>query len=124
MHALQYTRGLGTPATSQHNIFDSQKLSQTFLVLLKGFAPQVINLESDALPTEPPRQFAGGVQRAEPKGANCDFQSRLVTATLVASPALATRTKVTHLTPTRYGTVPILPPSPLPPCTPSGSDDD
>ena len=29
-----YTQGIGTPTASQHNIFDSEKLSQIFLVLL------------------------------------------------------------------------------------------
>ena len=37
LYACVYTRGLGTPTTSQHNIFDSKKtLSQIFLVLLTG----------------------------------------------------------------------------------------
>ena len=34
-----YTQGLGTP--SQHTIFDSEKLSQIFLVLLMGFESRV-----------------------------------------------------------------------------------
>ena len=39
-----YTRGLGTPTASQHNIFYSEKLSPIFLVLLKqtGFEPRVL----------------------------------------------------------------------------------
>ena len=37
-----YTRSLGTPTTSQHNIFDSEKLSQIFLVLPTGLSLQVI----------------------------------------------------------------------------------
>ena len=45
----EYTRGLGIPTASQHNIFDSEKLSQTCLVLLTH-GP--LDLESDAVPTE------------------------------------------------------------------------
>ena len=37
-----YTQGLGTPTVSQHNISDSTKLLQFFLVLLMGFKPRVI----------------------------------------------------------------------------------
>ena len=33
-YACVYIRGLGTPTTSQHKIFDSEKLTQIFLVLL------------------------------------------------------------------------------------------
>ena len=40
-YACICTRGLGTPATSQHNIFDSEKLSQIFLVLLTVFEHSV-----------------------------------------------------------------------------------
>ena len=40
-YALVYTRGLGTPTASQHNIFYSENLSQLFFVLLTGFEPQV-----------------------------------------------------------------------------------
>ena len=42
MHECTH-RGLGTPTLSQHNIFDSKKLSQIFLVLLTqtGFKPPV-----------------------------------------------------------------------------------
>ena len=36
-----YTRQLGTPTASQHNIFDPEKLLQMFLVLLTGFEYQV-----------------------------------------------------------------------------------
>ena len=36
-----YKRGLGTPTASQHNIFDLEKLSQSFLVLLTGFELRV-----------------------------------------------------------------------------------
>ena len=46
-----YTRGLGTP-TSQHNVFDSEKLSQIFLLVLLNLG--ALDLESDALPIEPP----------------------------------------------------------------------
>ena len=53
-------RGLDTPIASQHNIFDSEKLSQMFLVLdpdADGVRTSGLSLylESDALPTEPPR---------------------------------------------------------------------
>ena len=53
--------GLGTPTASQHNIFDSEKLSQILFVLLTqtGFKPRVFGSGVDtlpALPTEPPRQ--------------------------------------------------------------------
>ena len=42
-YACVYTLGLGTPTTSQQNIFDSEELSQMFLVLLArpGFEPRV-----------------------------------------------------------------------------------
>ena len=36
---------MGTPTASQHNILDSEKLSQMF----------PLDVESDALPIEPPR---------------------------------------------------------------------
>ena len=36
-----HTRGLGTPTASENNIFDSEKLSQMFLVLQTGFEPRV-----------------------------------------------------------------------------------
>ena len=42
--------GLDTPTASQQ-MFDSEKLSQFFLVLLKGS----LDLETNDLPTEPPR---------------------------------------------------------------------
>ena len=64
--ACVYTRGLCTPAASQHNIFDEENLSQIFLVLLTqaGYEPiGSLDLESDALPTEPPRHQVGGVLR-------------------------------------------------------------
>ena len=50
--------GLGTPTASQHSMFDSEKQSQFFLVLLTQtrFEPRgSLDLESDALSTEPPR---------------------------------------------------------------------
>ena len=47
-----YTRELGTPTTSQHNIFDSEENS-SYLVLLTGFEPSSLDLEPDALPIEP-----------------------------------------------------------------------
>ena len=47
-YACVYTQGLGTPTASQHNIFDLEKLSQSFLVLWS------LDLESDALPIELP----------------------------------------------------------------------
>ena len=40
-YACVYTRGLGTPTTRQHNIFDSEKLQQLLLVVLTGFEPRV-----------------------------------------------------------------------------------
>ena len=53
-----YTRWLGTSTASQHNIFDSVKLSHFFLRSWRrrGSNLQSLDLESDALPTEPPRQ--------------------------------------------------------------------
>ena len=36
-----YTQGLGTPTTSQHNIFNLEKLAQNVLVLLTGFELQI-----------------------------------------------------------------------------------
>ena len=50
-------RGLGTPTSSQRNIFDSEKLSEMVLVLLTQADSnlQSLDLESDALATEPPR---------------------------------------------------------------------
>ena len=58
MCAYVYTRGVGhtDPATSQHNIFDSEKLSQVVLVrapvLTAPFEPRVVarSRESDTLP--------------------------------------------------------------------------
>ena len=48
-----YTHGgLGTPTASQHNLFDLEKL-KLFLVLLTGFEPSTLDLQSDALTTEP-----------------------------------------------------------------------
>ena len=57
-YACVYTRGLGTPTTSQYNIFYSEKLSNLFLMLLTGPGSNLrsLDLESDALPTEPPHQ--------------------------------------------------------------------
>ena len=43
---------------SQHNAFDSEKLSQFVLVFWTGFEPLVmesLDLEADALSIEPPR---------------------------------------------------------------------
>ena len=46
--------GVGhTPTVSQHSNFDSEKLSQMFLVLQMGFEPVVFGSGEDALPTEP-----------------------------------------------------------------------
>ena len=50
-----YTRWLGTPTASQHNIFDSETL--VFLVLLTGVELGSWNVKSDVLPTEPPRHI-------------------------------------------------------------------
>ena len=46
-----YTQGLGTQTTSQHNIFDLDKLSHIF----GGSNLGSLDLESDALPVEKPR---------------------------------------------------------------------
>ena len=44
-----YTHGgLGTVTASQRNIFDSEKLTIFFIVLLTGFEPVLLDLESDA----------------------------------------------------------------------------
>ena len=40
-YACIYTQRLGTQTMSQHNIFDSEKLSQIFVMLLIGFEPRV-----------------------------------------------------------------------------------
>ena len=54
-YACVYTWGLGTPTASQHNIFDSEKLSQICIVLLTQSSNLgSLDLESDALPIEPP----------------------------------------------------------------------
>ena len=36
MHAYAHTQGFGTLTVSQHNTFDSEKLSQIFIVFLTG----------------------------------------------------------------------------------------
>ena len=51
-------RGLGTPTMSQHNIFDSEKLSQFFFLCSwrrRDSNLRSLDLGSDALATEPPR---------------------------------------------------------------------
>ena len=48
MRAFVYTRGLGTPTASQHNMFDSEKL-KVFLVLLTGFQPSTFGISSPTL---------------------------------------------------------------------------
>ena len=58
-----WSQGFGhthTPTASQHNIFDSEKLSQFFLLLLMGsnLILRSLDLESDALQIEPPRARA------------------------------------------------------------------
>ena len=53
-----YTRGLGTPTASQHSMFYSENLSHFFLMCSwcrRGWNLRSLDLESDALPTEPPR---------------------------------------------------------------------
>ena len=52
-----YTHGgLGTPTASQHNILDSEKtFTNVFLCSWRGSNLGSLDLESDALPTEPPR---------------------------------------------------------------------
>ena len=52
--ACVYTRGVGTPTASQQNIFDSEKL--TFFLLCSWWDSNLghVDLESEALPTEPP----------------------------------------------------------------------
>ena len=59
MRAYAHTRGWGTPTTIQHNHFDSEKLSQIVLVLrdLNLWSWNLLDLEADALPIEPPRPF-------------------------------------------------------------------
>ena len=52
-----HTGGLGTPTASQHNIFDSEKLSYICeLYSSRGLNLGSSDLETDALPIEPPRQ--------------------------------------------------------------------
>ena len=61
-HEYVYTWGLGIPITSQHNIFDSKKLSDIFLVLLMpamGFELRVLYIPSPTLPVEPPHHAPG-----------------------------------------------------------------
>ena len=45
-YACVYTLGLGTPTTSQHNIFDSEKTLTNVLVLLKGFRTTALWISS------------------------------------------------------------------------------
>ena len=57
-YACVYTRGWGTPTASQHNIFDSEKLS--ILCVCSGRGSNLgswnpLDLEADALPIESPR---------------------------------------------------------------------
>ena len=54
-YACGYTHGgLGTPTTSQHNILNSEKLSQfLFLCSWRGSNLRSMDLESDALYTKP-----------------------------------------------------------------------
>ena len=67
--------GLGTPTASQH-IFHSEKLSQIVLVLLTptGSNLESLDLESDALLTEPPHQIAWRMHL----GLEYDHQARSV----------------------------------------------
>ena len=55
MYVRVYTQRLGTPITSQHNIFYSEKLSQVFLCSRRGSNLGSLDLESDALSIELPR---------------------------------------------------------------------
>ena len=59
-YACVHTRGWCTPTTSKHNIFDSDKLFW-FLYCAPDRGPVrtsgLMDLESDALPTEPPRHL-------------------------------------------------------------------
>ena len=78
-YACVYTQGLGTLTISRQNIFDLEKLSQIFLVLLRVFEPPVLDPESDDLPIEPPRhpqhllnQLSGRLSN----GMDSNFQSR------------------------------------------------
>ena len=57
-YAYVYTRGLGTSTASQHNICDSENLSQRFLAFLAGSSLWSLDLESDVLIIEPPRPEA------------------------------------------------------------------
>ena len=53
--ACVYTRGLGTPTTSQHNMFDSE--NNSVLVLSTGFEPLVFGSRVDARPNWATRSF-------------------------------------------------------------------
>ena len=54
--ACVYTQGLGTPtAACQHNIFYSEKLQKKFLCSWRDSNLRPLDLESHALPIEPPR---------------------------------------------------------------------
>ena len=48
--------GVGHTDNESAQHFDSEKLSQMFLVLWTGFEPLVFGSRVDALPTEPPQQ--------------------------------------------------------------------
>ena len=50
-YACVYTRGLGTPTTSQHNLFDLENLKCFFLVLLTGFEPSTFGSPVQHEPT-------------------------------------------------------------------------
>ena len=54
-YAWIYTRGLGTPTASQHNLFDWKKTQRFFLCSWRDSNPRPLDLQCSALTTEPPR---------------------------------------------------------------------
>ena len=56
-----YTLGLGTPVSSQHKLyyFESKKTHKCFLCSWRDLNLRPLDLESDALPIEPPRHPKG-----------------------------------------------------------------
>ena len=50
-YACMYTQGMGTPTASQHNVFDLEKLSHIFIVLLTqaGFEPPIFWISNPTL---------------------------------------------------------------------------
>ena len=56
-YASVCTRGLGIPTASQHDIFDSEKTHNLLLCSRRDSNLGSLDLESDALPTEPARHL-------------------------------------------------------------------